>query len=85
MYWLLFLSTNINLMEVAVSRLQLALNVSNLPEAQYFGSLRGTPIETSPDHPVLWRRFLLDNVRPIRDDMEKRLAPLLDEVLTPTN
>lgn len=68
-----------------MSRLQLAFNVSNLHEAQYFPPLEGTPIETSPDHPVLWRRFLLDDVRPIHDDMEKRHAPLLDELLTPTS
>ena len=85
MYWLLFLSTNINLMEVAVSRLQLAPNGSNLHEAHYFRSLRGTPIETSPDHPIHRRRLLLDDVRPIRDNIERRLAPLLDEFLIPTN
>jgi catechol 2,3-dioxygenase-like lactoylglutathione lyase family enzyme len=38
MSWLLFLSTNVNLPEVAVSRLQLALNVSNLEEAVDFYS-----------------------------------------------
>lgn len=38
MYWLLFSLTNINLLEVSVSRLQLALNVSNLDEAVEFYS-----------------------------------------------
>ena len=38
MYWLLFSLTNINLLEVTVSRLQLALNVSNIDEAIEFYS-----------------------------------------------
>ena len=38
MYWLLFSLTNVNLLEVPVSRIQLALNVSNLDEAVSFYS-----------------------------------------------
>ncbi len=38
MYWLRFISTNINLKEIEVSRLQLALNVSDLKESIEFYS-----------------------------------------------